>query len=196
MHIPPRLTPEEIAKIKAKVQPRPFATRHPRANAFIHPSINVHLADEHFREVWEKVGAIVLNHAKENNKGKYGCERQWETIPGWFAEKAVSLWTGLPWNPTVGKYLESDVGHLQVRGSQCDSGHLLTHEEDNGEEAMVFVTNNNILNNRIRGWLWTSETKDYEQYWCTLEPGRPCFGVPLWDLRSPKTLLELLGRKL
>ena len=191
-YVPPVLTEEEIKFFKKHVQKKPLATRERRKNSFAHKPIDIHLTKEQFWQVWTKVGEIQYNHADKAHKQKYGCERTWETVSGWFAEKAVSEWTGLPWVPTVNNFFEFDVGNLQVRGSQIDTGHLLTHEEDNGDDLVVFMTNQNILDNRIRGWLWVSETKDYEKYWCELEYGRPCFGVPQWDLRPPGTLLPFL----
>lgn len=192
--IVPVRDPIDILFIKSK------AGKFPKAASIkkpFHTPIKINLGLHDFMEVMEAAGKVIYHNMTVGAKDKYGCQNKpLSMVFAYCAEKAISNWTGLPWNNEVGKYEQPDVGEfIQVRSTdQEDTVHLITHEEDKDTDIFILVTNEKPLVNKIWGWIYCSETKDHEEFWCKLQVTRGAFGIPRGFLRSPESLLPILER--
>lgn len=192
-HVPPVLTPEQLAYFTAfeNVPSKPRSQRRNRDPQ----CVDINLTDEEFNEVWKVIGEMAKFSERHGLRDRYGCTEGLGTATGYFAEFGVHSWTGLPWNAKKEGVQKSDVGGLQVRSTRHHAGHMITHPDNNNDDIYIFVTNSKLFVQKIHGWLYCRETKDYEKYWCNLAKGgqfRPAFGVPIFDLRPLKSLVPIL----
>lgn len=103
------------------------------------------------------------------------------------SEFAVARYTGLFWH-SLSKYphsLPGDVGHLQVRHTQHEDGHMIVHDRDKDHDPFILVTGS-IPKLTLRGWLYGKDCKKPE-YYRTEGVRHPAYFVPQSELKPLET---------
>jgi hypothetical protein len=93
-----------------------------------------------------------------------------------------------------GRMKQPDVGReIQIRTSNKVSGHLLLHKADNDDDYFVAVAKGATTESwHVKGWVYGRDGK-LQEFWKTLQYGRPCYVIPNEILRSMVSLREIFS---
>ena len=135
------------------------------------------------------VARRVVSLRQKNNQNKHALRSDWATdIDGAAAECAFSKWSGMYWEPSVNTFKAPDVGHIQVRSTNHDAGHLIVRDNDSANEMFVLMVGK-YASWRLAGWMFGMDAK-VGRYWRKGENGEAsAFWVPQPDL-NPMSDLE------
>lgn len=143
--------------------------------------------------VW--VGAMrniaSLRQGLRHSHGYDGSDGWSIHIEGAAAEMAVAKFLGLYWEGGVNTFKQGDVGDLQVRWTDKESGRLLIRPRD--PLAIYVLAVGRIPEFRVVGWFEYLSARDLRDDWLTDfgNPIRPkVHGVPQFHLRDIEELRE------
>jgi hypothetical protein len=134
-------------------------------------------------------GSLRRANARAKGRQQYYMARTADSelldIIGSVGECCVAKYQNVFWCG-AGEFRGDDVGHLQVRATTYDNGHLGITKSDEDDKPYVLVCVCNGVG-KIRGWVYGREGKQ-ERYWTNKSNRVPQFYVPQSDLRPIETL--------
>ncbi len=159
--------------------------------------VKIELTEDQMRWAYQVGGDRHIHCVLTKTKPRYGCpaEIAWQAnIEGALGELALSIHTGVPWNPTIDVVGAPDVGPYEVR-STYDGASLITHHRDKGTKPYVLARVGDLPIVKLCGWMWGAESKNPEAWrdQGLREGGSAYFNHhrtlrPMDDLPSPKEL--------
>lgn len=114
-------------------------------------------------------------------------------------ELAVAKALNLPWDGKflpISTWLEwkhegNDVGNLEVRTTNYETGKLILHDSDKNFSPYLLVISSKRPEYRLAGWIFGHEGKK-SHFWATQVP-RPCYMIRQELLRSMEDLKKVIS---
>lgn len=108
-------------------------------------------------------------------------ESVWWDYLGALGEKAFSVWSGIPWDHSIGRLGRHDVGGYQLRTTDRFGGRVMVRLKDRAEDVFVFAEIAGTVEDGIEVYLigWNVAGRLKRPDWLrTYRKNGECFAVP------------------